>query len=49
MITISTNRHGNQAFHFKLYEKAITMYTKALDQVKDSSILYTNRALSYIR
>lgn len=25
------------------------MYTKALDQIKDSSVLYTNRALTYIK
>jgi tetratricopeptide (TPR) repeat protein len=40
---------GNQAFRNGEYEKAIGMYTKALDQVRDSPILYNNRALSYIR
>lgn len=40
---------GNQAFRKKEYEKAISFYTKAIDQVKDSPILYNNRALSYIR
>ena len=40
---------GNQAFRNGEYEKAVSMYTKALDQVRDSPILYNNRALSYIR
>jgi tetratricopeptide (TPR) repeat protein len=40
---------GNQAFRIGEYEKAVSMYTKALDQVRDSPILYNNRALSYIR
>lgn len=40
---------GNQAFRNGEYEKAITMYSKALDQVRDSPILYNNRALSFIR
>lgn len=42
-------RLGNDAFQYKLYEKAITLYTKALDQIKDSSVLYTNRALTFIK
>lgn len=40
---------GNQAFRNCEYEKAISMYSKAIDQVRDSPILYNNRALSYIR
>lgn len=40
---------GNQAFRNGEYEKAVSMYTKAIDQVRDSPILYNNRALSYIR
>jgi tetratricopeptide (TPR) repeat protein len=40
---------GNQAFKNGQYEKAVSMYTKAIDQVRDSPILYTNRALCYIR
>jgi len=40
---------GNQAFRNGAYEKAIGMYGKAIDQVRDSPILYNNRALSYIR
>lgn len=40
---------GNQAVRKGEYEKAINMYTKAIDQIKDSAILYNNRALTYIR
>lgn len=42
------HRMGNQAFRKGEYEKAVSMYTKALDQVRDSPILYNNRALSFI-
>lgn len=40
---------GNQAFRSGEYEKAVSMYSKAIDQVRDSPILYNNRALSFIR
>ncbi|XP_055324903.1 tetratricopeptide repeat protein 12 isoform X2 [Sitodiplosis mosellana] len=40
---------GNEAFRNGEYEKAIGMYSKAIDQVKDSPVLYNNRALAYIR
>lgn len=40
---------GNQAFRNEEYEKAVSMYSKAIDQVRDSPILYNNRALSFIR
>ncbi|XP_037818881.1 tetratricopeptide repeat protein 12 [Lucilia sericata] len=40
---------GNEAFRKQSYEKAINMYTKAIDHVKDSPILYNNRALSYMK
>lgn len=40
---------GNGAFRNGEYEKAVSMYSKAIDQVRDSPILYNNRALSYIR
>ncbi|KAM7363574.1 tetratricopeptide repeat protein 12 isoform 1-T1 [Cochliomyia hominivorax] len=40
---------GNDAFRKQNYEKAINMYTKAIDHVRDSPILYNNRALSYMK
>lgn len=40
---------GNRAFRNGEYEKAVSLYSKALDQVRDSPILYNNRALSFIR
>ncbi|XP_055708360.1 tetratricopeptide repeat protein 12 [Phlebotomus papatasi] len=40
---------GNAAFRKEEYEKAISMYSKAIDQVRDSPILYNNRALCYMR
>lgn len=40
---------GNQAFRSGDYEKAVSLYSKALDQVRDSPILWNNRALCYIR
>lgn len=42
-------RIGNGAFKEGNYEKAVTYYSKALEQRKDSSVLWNNRALSYIR
>lgn len=42
-------RIGNDAFRKEEYEKAIGMYSKAIDHVKDSPVLYNNRALTYIR
>lgn len=42
-------RMGNDAFRNGEYEKAISMYSKAIDHVKDSPVLYNNRALTYIR
>ncbi|XP_055620585.1 tetratricopeptide repeat protein 12 [Toxorhynchites rutilus septentrionalis] len=42
-------RAGNRAFRREEYEKAISMYTKAIDQIRDSPILYNNRALAYIK
>lgn len=41
-------RLGNAAFRQQDYVKAISMYSKAIDHVKNSSVLYNNRALSYI-
>ncbi|XP_050490558.1 tetratricopeptide repeat protein 12-like [Bombus huntii] len=40
---------GNGAFKEKNYEKAVTYYSKALEQRKDSTVLWNNRALSYIQ
>lgn len=40
---------GNQAYRAKEYERAINLYTKAIDHVKDSPVLYNNRALTYTR
>ena len=45
----SSISYGNEAFRKQNYEKAIYMYTKAIDHVKDSPILYNNRALCYIK
>uniref|UniRef100_A0A182WWC2 TPR_REGION domain-containing protein n=1 Tax=Anopheles quadriannulatus TaxID=34691 RepID=A0A182WWC2_ANOQN len=42
-------RAGNRAFRRAEYEQAINMYSKAIDQIRDSPILYNNRALAYIR
>uniref|UniRef100_A0A182K2D2 TPR_REGION domain-containing protein n=1 Tax=Anopheles christyi TaxID=43041 RepID=A0A182K2D2_9DIPT len=42
-------RTGNRAFRRGEYEQAINMYSKAIDQIRDSPILYNNRALAYIR
>lgn len=41
-------RIGNGAFKGGNYEKAVTYYTKAIEQRKDSTVLWNNRALSYI-
>ncbi|XP_077269078.1 uncharacterized protein LOC143901026 isoform X2 [Temnothorax americanus] len=40
-------RIANGAFKEGDYEKAVTYYGKALEQRKDSSVLWNNRALSY--
>lgn len=48
-MTLSIFRMGNQAFRNGEYERAVSLYSKALDQVRDSPILYNNRALSFIR
>lgn len=39
---------GNDAFKVGDYEKAVTYFTKAIEQRKDSTVLWNNRALSYI-
>lgn len=40
---------GNKAFREGEYEKAVSIYNKAIDLIRDSPILYNNRALCYIR
>lgn len=42
-------RIGNAAFREQNFEKAITYFTKALEHRKDSSVLWNNRALSYMK
>jgi len=42
-------RIANGAFKESDYEKAVTYYNKALEQRKDSSVLWNNRALSYMK
>uniref|UniRef100_A0A182MTZ7 Uncharacterized protein n=1 Tax=Anopheles culicifacies TaxID=139723 RepID=A0A182MTZ7_9DIPT len=42
-------RAGNRAYRRGQYEQAISMYSKAIDQIRDSPILYNNRALAYIQ
>ncbi|XP_046487112.1 tetratricopeptide repeat protein 12 [Neodiprion pinetum] len=42
-------RIANKAFKEQNYEKAITYYTKAVEQKKDSAMLWNNRALSYMK
>ncbi|KAM4016481.1 tetratricopeptide repeat protein 12 isoform 2-T2 [Anomaloglossus baeobatrachus] len=40
---------GNQAFAQGNYETAIQHYSDGLEQLKDMQVLYTNRALAYIK
>ncbi|XP_058800262.1 tetratricopeptide repeat protein 12-like [Phymastichus coffea] len=42
-------RIGNGAFKESNYEKAVTYFTKALDQRRDSTVLWNNRALAYMK
>ncbi|XP_037923119.1 tetratricopeptide repeat protein 12 isoform X2 [Hermetia illucens] len=49
IIADNFRRLGNKAFKEQRYEEAINLYTKAVDYIKDSPILYNNRALSYIK
>ncbi|KAK5638115.1 hypothetical protein RI129_012410 [Pyrocoelia pectoralis] len=39
---------ATKAFRRGEYEKAVMLYTKAIEQIKDSCMLYNNRALAYI-
>ncbi|XP_023166463.2 tetratricopeptide repeat protein 12 [Drosophila hydei] len=40
---------GNSDYRQGNYESAVRMYTQALENIKDSPILYINRSLSYIK
>lgn len=42
-------KQATLAFRREEYEKALTLYCKAIEQIKDSCLLYTNRALTYIK
>ncbi|XP_074107394.1 tetratricopeptide repeat protein 12 [Cotesia typhae] len=42
-------RIGNGAFGVGDFAKAVTYYGKALEQRKDSAVIWNNRALSYMR
>ncbi|XP_057669464.1 tetratricopeptide repeat protein 12-like isoform X1 [Diorhabda carinulata] len=41
-------KRANNAFRRGEFEKALTLYTKAIEQIKDSVMLYNNRSLTYI-
>ncbi|XP_017092079.2 tetratricopeptide repeat protein 12 [Drosophila bipectinata] len=40
---------GNDAFRSNKLEKAILLYGRAIEKIKDSAITYNNRALCYIK
>ncbi|CAH1397017.1 unnamed protein product [Nezara viridula] len=42
-------REGNKAFRERDYKKALKNYNKAIDLVMDSCVLYTNRAMTYLK
>ncbi|XP_033607633.1 tetratricopeptide repeat protein 12-like [Cryptotermes secundus] len=41
-------KKANEAFRARDYERALDLYNKATEQVKDCCLLYTNRALTYL-
>ncbi|EFA05011.2 Tetratricopeptide repeat protein 12-like Protein [Tribolium castaneum] len=41
-------KQATLAFRRGEYAKALSLYTKAIEQIRDSCVLYTNRALTYI-
>ncbi|XP_050504458.1 tetratricopeptide repeat protein 12-like [Diabrotica virgifera virgifera] len=41
-------KQATLAFRRGEFEKALTLYNKAIEQIKDSVLLYNNRALTYI-
>ncbi|CAG9766920.1 unnamed protein product [Ceutorhynchus assimilis] len=42
-------KQATLAFRRKEFEKALVLYNKAIEQIKDSPLLYNNRALTYIK
>lgn len=42
-------RIANKAFKEENFEKAVTYYSKAIEQRKDSAMIWNNRALSYMK
>ncbi|KAJ9598472.1 hypothetical protein L9F63_010868 [Diploptera punctata] len=42
-------KKGNYAFGVEDYENAYNYYSKAIEKIKDSCLLYTNRALTCLR
>ncbi|KAL1490543.1 hypothetical protein ABEB36_013219 [Hypothenemus hampei] len=42
-------KQANLAFKREEYERALVLYTKAIGHIKDSPLLYNNRALTYIK
>ncbi|KAI5749037.1 hypothetical protein M8J76_004183 [Diaphorina citri] len=40
--------NGNKAFQSGQYEAALVQYDKAIEQIRDSAVLYTNRALTLL-
>lgn len=42
-------RAGNQAYRNGKFEEAVNLYTKGIDHVHTSPVLYNNRAMTYIR
>ncbi|KAI5711418.1 hypothetical protein M8J75_000236 [Diaphorina citri] len=40
--------NGNKAFQSGQYEAALVQYDKAIEQIRDSPVLYTNRALTLL-
>ncbi|CAH1397018.1 unnamed protein product [Nezara viridula] len=49
---IESDRHmkeGNKAFRGEDYDKALSCYNKAIDALRDRSILYLNRALTLLK
>ncbi|KAE8737208.1 hypothetical protein FOCC_FOCC017330 [Frankliniella occidentalis] len=39
---------ANKAFREKKFEEALDLYSKAIDETRDSALLFENRALTYL-